>query len=155
MKKILTIFMTAVLAVFLFSSCTKDSFNTPYYSESTVIENVSYSLEVYQADGDLYNWTVSNSTSEVTVKYSFSYDEKKAIRLDFEDLKNHVDEADNLLDFVFTHEFRYLNDEPHDALVYLTVVSGRVVANFVLGDKKFALPYEFIAGVVDALKPAE
>lgn len=158
MKKIL-VFLAAAFMCLATVSCNKDNdVYKNYYRDAVSIENVNYGIDVYQTVGDLYNWTISNSTSEVSVKYTFTYDEKKAIRLDFEEIKAVVDgiiDEDVNIERVFVHEFRYLNDDPKEAEAHISVNAGQVVVHFVVGNKEFAVPYRFITGVVNSLRPVE
>lgn len=155
MKKILMMFVAAACVL---SSCNKD-FLKSYYSNSLSVEKVNYSIEIHQVDEDFYDCTIFNSDDEVSVKYTFVYDEKKSIRLDFEEIKSAVDSIinqDTNIERVFTHEFRYLNnDEPAIATAHVFVNAGQVVVRFSMGDKEFEVPYRFIVGAINSLKPAE
>lgn len=156
MKK-LFIVLVALVSVML-ASCQKDSTSKLIFSDSAIIENVSYSTTINKLE-EGYNWTVVNSTDEVTVRYTYTYDTKKYLCKDFaaitEELKKLDDTALGTLLPVFTYEFNFIDNEDNSAVITRTVKDGNVFVNFVFGEKSFSMPYTFIIGANDLLNPKQ
>ena len=152
MKKLLTAFM-AFMTIMCLASCVKDGPTTKrLYRDSAVIEGVTYGTTITSI-GDEFYWENTNKTDDVTHVYKFTYERKSDLQKDFAELADGVDKFDETLLPAFTKTFRYINDEVQDVVVYREVSGGTVLVRFVVGSKSFSLPYAFIIGANNAIKP--
>ena len=146
MKKIFVALMASIL---MLVSCTKDNTSKVIFKDSTTIENVSYSMSINRIE-DGYSWTVVNSTDEVTARYTYNYDTKKYLGLDFANVARELDQLeDSILGTllpVFTYEFNFIDNDDNVAVITRTVKNGVVFVNFAFDEKSFSIPYSFITG---------
>lgn len=145
MKKIFAF----IVALMCLISCNKD-FAGNVYSNSTTVDGVTYGFEVVTYDNDCH-WTAVNRTDEVALTYTFTYDRKVDLTRDFADLVNNIAKFDTQLIPVFSQSLRTLDEQ--DALVYRDVDGPNVFIRFVVGNKNFRVPYNFILEANSKVNP--
>ena len=155
MKKIFVALMASVL---MLVSCAKDNVSKVIFKDSLSVENVTYSMNIEQA-GDGYSWTVVNSGTEVTTRYTYNYDSKKYLCQDFANVARELNQLDDTvlgtLLPVFTYDFNFIDDPNTSAVVTRTVVGGVVFVKFAFAGKVFSVPYSFITGANVKLNPEQ
>ena len=151
-------FLVFAVALMCLMSCAKDEMGKTIYSETATIENTTYKLNVLQVN-DNYEWSIVNSTNEVTYNYAFHYDSKKAIQHDFADVVAGLENIeDNILAAllpVFNVDFRFNDEIENEAIITRYVNGGTVFVNFAIGARNFNLPYSMVIAANEKLNPAE
>ena len=151
MKKLLVV----LAAIMCLAGCKKDGpVEKKLYSDAATVENVTYGIKLTHI-GEEYYWENTNKTEEVALTYKFVYERKSDLQKDFAELVEGVAKFDESILPAFTKTFRFINNEEHEVVVYREVSGGNVLVRFVVGPKTFSLPYSFIIGANNAIKPQE